>query len=307
MLGFHERSLSDIMMIDMLGKKRYKVNLHTHTTRSDGRKTPEEVLELYHSKGYDAVALTDHWVFGAETAYKGMTVISGAEYDNNTYGETVLRDSLPGLYHVVCVGAKEAPAIGEGFSPQQMIDEIHKVGGTAILAHPAWSLNTPEQILALRNIDATEIYNSASAVHNSRRPDSSLIIDMIATRGLILPLVASDDTHYYDGEDDCISWSMVEAENNSPAAILEAVRNGKCYTTQGPEVHLTREGDELVLRCSPAVDVVFLSNFVWSRRGFTGDNLTEVRYKPMQGETFVRAQIIDADGKHAWTNIIPIE
>ena len=38
----------------------YRANLHAHTTRSDGRLSPEECLRLYRSLGYDIVALTDH-------------------------------------------------------------------------------------------------------------------------------------------------------------------------------------------------------------------------------------------------------
>lgn len=32
----------------------YKVGLHTHTTCSDGRFTPEEIKEIYASQGYTA-------------------------------------------------------------------------------------------------------------------------------------------------------------------------------------------------------------------------------------------------------------
>lgn len=38
----------------------YKANLHCHTTVSDGNLTPEQVKELYKSKGYSVVAYTDH-------------------------------------------------------------------------------------------------------------------------------------------------------------------------------------------------------------------------------------------------------
>ena len=38
----------------------YKVNLHSHTTLSDGSTTPEQTKEKYKSMGYDAVAFTEH-------------------------------------------------------------------------------------------------------------------------------------------------------------------------------------------------------------------------------------------------------
>ena len=49
------------MYIDLLGKKRYKVNLHTHTTCSDGGLEPEKVIELYRKNGYDAIASGFVW------------------------------------------------------------------------------------------------------------------------------------------------------------------------------------------------------------------------------------------------------
>ncbi|MEL6317668.1 MAG: phosphotransferase, partial [Pseudomonadota bacterium] len=40
----------------------YKGNLHTHSTRSDGGLDPEEVCRRYRERGYDFLALTDHFV-----------------------------------------------------------------------------------------------------------------------------------------------------------------------------------------------------------------------------------------------------
>ena len=40
----------------------YKANLHCHTTVSDGKRTPEEIKELYMRNGYSIVAYTDHEV-----------------------------------------------------------------------------------------------------------------------------------------------------------------------------------------------------------------------------------------------------
>ena len=37
-----------------------KVNMHSHSTFSDGKNTPEEIKEAYKAKGYAAVAFTEH-------------------------------------------------------------------------------------------------------------------------------------------------------------------------------------------------------------------------------------------------------
>ena len=38
----------------------YKANLHSHSTVSDGTKTPEELKEMYKNRGYSVFAYTDH-------------------------------------------------------------------------------------------------------------------------------------------------------------------------------------------------------------------------------------------------------
>ena len=87
-----------IMYIDLFGKKRYKINLHLHTTRSDGQLAPEQALEIYRAAGYDCIAQTDHWAYAPERRNNGMLLLSGAEY--NIGGA----DSLNGVYHLLGIG-----------------------------------------------------------------------------------------------------------------------------------------------------------------------------------------------------------
>ena len=66
---------------DMFGVSRLKVNLHMHTTLSDGSKTPEEAAEIYKKAGYDVVAITDHWLHRESGEINGLRTLSGAEYN----------------------------------------------------------------------------------------------------------------------------------------------------------------------------------------------------------------------------------
>lgn len=292
------------MQIDRYGQKRQKVNLHMHTTRSDGGFSPDTALRVYRNEGYDAVALTDHWRYGAAGEAYGMTVLSGVEY--NIDGST----GEGHYFHILGIGAEQEPQIvgdSKTAEPQQVIDAIHAAGGIAILAHPAWSLNTPEHIMRLNGFDATEIYNTVSGVHESRRADSSLIVDMLGARGFYLPLVADDDTHYYDS-DRCVAWIMVRAENASREALLPAIRRGDFYATQGPEVHLHIEGNEAVVTCSPCREIALFSNTVWLNHSkLIGDGLTEARIRLTDQDRFARVQVTDKDGKCAWTNCVPLQ
>ena len=40
--------------------KQYRANLHSHSTLSDGRLTPEQLVEAYREAGYSILAITDH-------------------------------------------------------------------------------------------------------------------------------------------------------------------------------------------------------------------------------------------------------
>ncbi|MBS0654507.1 MAG: PHP domain-containing protein, partial [Verrucomicrobia bacterium] len=47
-----------------MADKEYRVDLHCHSTYSDGSLTPQNLLELAKKEGLDAIAITDHDTFG---------------------------------------------------------------------------------------------------------------------------------------------------------------------------------------------------------------------------------------------------
>ena len=302
------------MFTDLTGKTRLKIGLHTHTTLSAGHKTPEEAAAIYKAAGYDAIAITDHWVYGEGGEIDGLTILSGCEYNVGGVDEWTGGHET---YHIVGVGMTRDPEIPEDYLSnhdgrirdrvRDMGDRSRLAGGLAILAHPAWSLNTSEQILGCADFDATEIYNSVSDWGMSDRPYSGVIVDQIASYGLFLPLLATDDTHYYDG-DQCRGWVCVEADAVAELGMVEALRQGKFYATMGPEVHLERISPTAVrLTCSPAVKVAFLSNSVWSSgRMVRGEGITEACYEFKRHEVYGRAEVTDADGRVGYSNIIPV-
>jgi len=299
------------MYTDIYGKKRYKVGLHTHTTQSDGHKTPKEAISIYKAMGYDALAITDHWLFSEGGFEDGMTLLSGIEY--NIGGNTALGP----VYHILGIGMTQDPLLnGDEYkntdSPcvnkgKDIIAHIRKHGGLAILAHPAWSLNSPDDIINLWDFDGVEIYNSVSEAGMSDRPYSGLLVDMVASRGYYPPLLATDDTHYYEGEEGR-GYLMVEAAAVDSMGYVNAIKAGKFYATQGPEIHLERV-DETTFRltCSPCEKIVFLSNVVWTKgRVIRDHDLTEATYTLKPNETFIRAEITDKEGKCGWSCIIPV-
>ena len=212
--------------------------------------------------------------------------------------------------HIVGIGMNESFAQQREKwceSPQSCIDTMRACGGLAILAHPHWSLNTLDTMRSLKNVTAAEIYNTVSGTPwNGGRADSSNILDVASANGVFFHYVAADDCHFYNG-DECRSYIMVQAEELSQQAILEALDAGRFYATQGPRIHqITLENDTVTVECSPVSCAVFNSHLVWSDdRCKTGDGMTKIVYpRSRYGEDFVRVHLIDAQGNQAWSNII---
>lgn len=277
-------------------------NLHMHTTRSDGRLSYEDAVARYEQAGYDFIAVTDHWVRSESgTTAGGMLLLSGCEYN---IGETVQE----GVYHIVGVGMERAPALERTEkSPQRIIDEIRAAGGVAILAHPAWSLNSAEDVARLTGLCGTEIYNTTSAVPPNVRPYSGLFVDQLASLGVLLPCMGADDAHRYVN-DATVCSIMVHAREKSHEAVLDAIRAGDFYATMGPSLALTVENGEAVVTCSPAVQVEFHSDAVWNDKRVTqGVGITTARCRLLPFETFVRAEVVDSEGRRAFSSPVRVK
>ncbi len=285
------------------GKISYKIGLHIHTQKSDGCLSYEDVLRHYKDHGYDVVAVTDHWVWNPDSEFEGMKILSGAEY--NIGGANA---GGTGVFHILAIGCDSDPGCDPTDAPETLIDKIHAANGIAVLAHPAWSLNSHEDLIRLKDADMTEIYNTVSDAHESSRPYSGIIIDIAATKGRILPIHAADDSHYYDGSDDCIAAVYAYAEDTSKDAVIKALRSADFYSSTGPFVDVVKtENGKIEITTSPVSKIAVLSNFVWTRnRTLRGENLTHNTYTPVKDETFVRVEATDKDGRVAWSNIIKL-
>ena len=282
-------------------KPFFKGNLHCHTTMSDGRLTPEECKAFYRERDYHFLSITDHRQLSEPTHMEdGMLILRGMEMDYFLPGEVV---------HLVGVGlTDEVSAAESSRNPQLYIDQVNRCGGKAIIAHPAWSLNTVTTLSGLRGLAAAEIYNSVSTYPwNGDRADSSNLLDAAAAHGTFLPFVASDDSHWYNGEAGR-AFTMVQAEELNQQSLFKAMDEGRYYCSQGPEINqITLENGKLTVECSPAERVIFYSNLPWTDgRCVSGGGLTEASYTvhPERGETFVRVQVMDEQGRSAWSNPI---
>ena len=76
---------------------RLRIDLHTHSTASDGTDSPAEVVAAAAAAGLDVVALTDHdttsgWSAAAAALPAGMSLVRGAEFSCVTPGRDGHKD-----------------------------------------------------------------------------------------------------------------------------------------------------------------------------------------------------------------------
>lgn len=294
------------MYTDEKGFTWYKGSLHTHTTRSDGSLTPDEVIDIYADKDFDFLVFADHLYQSPDNESDRLLTVSGIEIHTST-------DVREGHFHIVGVGMdKEIDISNCRESVQDAIDEINRCGGAAILAHPAWSLNSPAMILNLKNICAMEVYTTLSAKPYGVRPDSSMISDLVSTQGRLIPLVAVDDAHVYEGEQG-VSYIWLKTDVLDKRHIVSALKRGDFYASQGPRFSYEFSPDKksIKVRCTDAREVVFFSDALGSDRVFgkeKGDTppINEVEYRFVSSESYVRFEITDFEGRKAWSSPISL-
>ncbi|MDD4097592.1 MAG: CehA/McbA family metallohydrolase [Lentisphaeria bacterium] len=293
-------------MMDFYGRRlnTYKACLHTHTTTSDGKFAPEEVIRRYAEAGYHAVAFTDHHATNRVSAWNGlgMTLISGMEM--HPMGPRDIR------WHFVALGLpedydqydREAPA-------QDVLDQAVQAGAVCVCAHPYWSGFTSAEIAALKNLSAVEVYNTSTRYIG--KAYNMQIWDELSDAGIVLPAVAVDDTHR--ARDLFKGWTAIAAEDASADSLLAALRRGDFYASQGPEItRLSFQDDVLEADFSPCVEVIGMTNrssgymvAVPDQEG-PGDpcrEITTAQIKVVRKATpsWLRLQLRDREGRFAWT------
>lgn len=290
------------MYIDAKGRKWFKGNIHAHSTLTDGHHTPEELAEIYRAHGYDFLSITDHWKVSETKEENGILLIAGCEYNTGA-------DVCEGIFHITSLGCTETPVLDRSADAKTIVDEIHRCGGIANLAHPAWSMNTCEQllpefdgeVLPLFGADVTEIFNSVSDFPFNCRPYSGVVLDQLAARGYLPRLVATDDVHRRADFNLCRSYIWVQADEWSCEAIMEAIRAGRFYASQGPTLEVTETEDQLIVECSPVNLIACFNDLVWcGHRCEEGEGITKAVFDK-GAATMARIEVFDAQGRSAWS------
>lgn len=276
-----------------------KGNLHTHTTRSDGEKDPDDVVQWYAGRGYDFLAITDHRLRTIVEPPNGSDLLLIPSMEIDGYD-----DSINGEYHLLGLGLGSIDETGRGDSLQSAIDQVKADGALAVLAHPHWHGHAPHVILSVQGLDGLEVFNATCDLLNAKG-EAGHLWDAVLDASLWLRGFANDDAHWRR-PDAGQAWTMVRPKERSAGAILEALAGGSFYGTQGPEILDFRvEANRAYARCSPVREIRFMSQRNFGLRVQAENGLIQEAEFPYRGrEKYVRLVCVDAAGRMAWSNPI---
>lgn len=210
----------------------YRANLHCHTVHSDGALTPQEVKDLYKSRGYSVVAYSDHerFVPHNELTDGEFVAINSAEY-GFSLGIPSRLPQPSGLKNVwatercfhfnvfaLDASAADAPdreaiyALQKGLGQpsdeppaarlapfyaaiNEWIARCRREGFLVQLNHPYWSLNVSEDWLSLKGLWSLEILNYATQRETGAEYCPMVHDEMLRHGGPGLFCTMDDDNH----------------------------------------------------------------------------------------------------------------
>ncbi len=167
-----------------------RFDLHVHTNYSDGTDSTEEIIRQAEKIGLDGIGITDHDTFGG--VHKALEI------------ETTLI-IVPGIEISTCKGHILAYGLTDGefeigLTPAETVEQIHRVGGIAIPAHPFdyIRLGIKDEIYNIKS-DAIEVINGCITFSpwNEKARRAAVKLD--------LPMIAGSDGH--STEEIGIAWT----------------------------------------------------------------------------------------------------
>jgi len=298
----------------------YKGQLHTHTLNSDGDSTPDDVVRWYREHGHNFVVITDHNYL---TSVDGLNALHGAddkflvikgEEVTDRFGDKPIH--VNGLDPATLIKPPGGNSVVS--MVQNMIDAITAARGVPSINHPnyGWAISA-DDLTQLQRTRLFEVFNGHPLVNNvggGGVPGLEETWDRILSSGKLLYGIAVDDAHYFKRPEDTtvprpgFGWVHVRAQRLEARAIVEALERGDFYSSTGVELQSIDASSKAL---TIAVKVDRLSKYSIQFIGRQGSVLSEMTATPATytfkgDEGYVRAKVIESNGKVAWIQPVPV-
>lgn len=285
---------------NLTGGRWLRGNLHTHTTRSDGARTLQQVLEEYVGHGHDFLMISDHDVFTSAEDYKkldarGMIFIAGNEITANG----------PHILDVNARGRIEPYA-----DRQQVLDAINAAGGGfAIINHPNWQPEfnhcPQEDLEKWKGYRGIEIFNGVIG----RLAGSQFATDRwdrLLSKGRRVWGFANDDFH--KAGESALGWNVAYVKEETPAGVVSALSDGRFYASTGVNIRKIEINGTRVRIETENADRIVASTLHQKRFAVVDRSSLEVDLAEYPNvESYVRFECMGRGEQFAWTQPIYVE
>ncbi len=320
-------------------KKQYKANLHSHSVLSDGKRTPEELKEMYKSHGYSILSITDHEI------PKNHSYLNDSEFITITGYETYVRPNPDCRYDaygkeihinlfarnpeneaVICYNPKCCKYLSEEEKEKlvklgsqkpreystEYINEFIKTakenGYIAAYNHPWWSGESEADILSYEGFFSMEMCNYSSYV-GGRLEYNAALYDKMILAGKKIFCHSADDNHNSSPDNSPTSdsfggFAMIMPEKFTYDSIINAMENGEMYSSMGPIFkEISIDGNKIHIECSDVERIIVFTGSKAPKRKVAefGETITNADFEIDERAKFVRVSAVDKFGRYADT------
>jgi len=198
---------------------------------SDGRRQIGEMAQAAAAAGLDFIVSTDHNTNSANRAWAAtplddLGVIAGEEVTTR-HG------------HWLAVGLPPEGWVDWRYGPRDGVfadyaARVRADGGLVVAAHPSVPLPGCAWEFGYRDVDALEVWNGLWNVDDEL---SLRIWHQLLRQGRQIAAVGGSDSHVPD-QPIGRPQTVVYAEDSSTPALVDGLRNGRCYVTESNAVSL---------------------------------------------------------------------
>ncbi len=308
---------------ELLGKKVYLTDVHTHSSYSDGAGTVAENAEWAAMAGLDFIFATDH---GKTDAKRVVGKLPNAGWGEETGG---------GWYHIGILEPTPAHKYRNEATVAEAWEEVKSLTQFQWLAHPFWEYEQPpedqyQQVLSdmsgLGDM-AMEIANGCCEVADAyflTGAAGSRLVDELLCQGQRVTLLGVSDCHLV--MDIGTAWTGVYADRCDSASLIETMRAGNCFASEAPLLDVSCNGKPMGATLKPRIGaklklralVAAAAGVAWVRVMSGGKVIKEVwpKHEPLvdlslerkaaRKDSYFRIETADANGRRAFSTPIYI-
>lgn len=265
-------------------------NLHAHSTQSDGRASPQAMIDTYAGLGHGFFMLSDHdrWTSAEQLAAcqaHGMLLIPGHEVSKD--GE-----------HLLQIDGSAMVAPDE--DRQRVLDGIAAVGGLAVMNHPNWFREQDhcrqERLMELQGYTGIEVVNALiDELEGDRWAFNRW--DRLLGHGRRVWGFANDDAHGVEHAGR--AWNVAYPAAPGVPGVIASLGAGRFAASTGLDLGwIGVDGDTVEIRCPGAERIQAITD--WGRHIAAADG-QRLRATLPAGATYLRFACLGRGERGAWT------